>query len=84
MKRLILAPLLLTLIVGCSNTDKTLRERRDDCADLYVGAITYREFSQKYNINKSIPFVVDDKARYSKELWKSQLVKDFCSYYKGG
>ena len=29
MKRLLLAPLLLTLLVGCSSKDKTLIERRD-------------------------------------------------------
>jgi len=32
MKRLLFAPLLLTLLVGCSSTDMNYRQRRDDCA----------------------------------------------------
>ena len=50
MKRLLLAPLLLTLIVGCSSKDKTYIERRDDCADLFAKVITRDEFVKKYKI----------------------------------
>ena len=42
MKRLILAPLFLTLLIGCGATDKTFKERRDDCAD-FEGQIISRE-----------------------------------------
>ncbi len=33
MNKILFLPLLFPLIVGCSNTDKTLIERRDACAD---------------------------------------------------
>ena len=83
MKRLLLSPLLFTLLVGCSNTDKTFRERRDDCADLYAGAITYGEISQKYNFNKTTPFDVMDKDRYNKYSFFSEraIVNNFCRFY---
>ena len=49
MKRLLIAPLLLTLIVGCSNTDKsktdkTFIERRDACADFFIGVMSKEKF----------------------------------------
>ena len=50
MKRLLFAPLLLTLLVGCSIKDKTYIERRDDCADLLARVITPDEFVKKYKI----------------------------------
>ena len=50
MKRLLFAPLLLTLLVGCSIKDKTYIERRDDCADLFAKVITRDEFIKKYKI----------------------------------
>ena len=50
MKRLLFAPLLLTLLVGCSSKDKTYIERRDDCANLLARIITPDEFVKKYKI----------------------------------
>ena len=50
MKRLLLAPLLLTLLVSCSSKDKTFIERRDDCAELAGRKVTIEDFIKKYNL----------------------------------
>jgi uncharacterized protein YcfL len=78
MKRLLLAPLLLTLLVGCSGKDKTLIERRDDCADVYANVISIGEFVKKYKI-----------AFVNKELLETKnktqsAISVFCQYYKNG
>ena len=77
MKRLLLAPLLITLIVGCSTTDKsktdkTFIERRDACADALGGSISWDEFDKKYNLNKN-GNKKDIAARHG-----------FCSFYRIG
>ncbi len=78
MKRLLFAPLLLTLVVGCSSTDKTLIERRDDCADVFSRVITIDEFVKKYEIGFADKKVTSDKT-------KTQLaVAAFCQFYKNG
>ena len=78
MKRLLLAPLLLTLIVGCSSKDKTYIERRDDCADVYARVITIDEFVKKYEIG-----FTDKKVLVNKRNTES-AVAAFCQYYKNG
>ena len=78
MKRLLLAPLLLTLIVGCSSKDKTYIERRDDCADLFAKVITRDEFVKKYKIGFADKKVLETKR--NTEL----AVAAFCQYYKNG
>ena len=72
MKRLLHAPLLLTLLVGCGNTDKTYIERRDDCADALGGVISFEEFDKKYNLDK------DDS------YGTGGALLNFCSFYKIG
>ena len=72
MKHLLLVPLLLTLLVGCGNSDKTFIERRDDCADALGGVISYEEFDKKYNLDK------EDK-------WGTgSALLSFCSFYQIG
>ena len=78
MKRLLLAPLLLTLLVGCSGKDKALIERRDDCADVFGRVITIDEFVKKYKIAFADKIVSESKS-------KTQLaVSAFCQFYKNG
>ena len=72
MKRLLFASLLLTLLVGCGNTDKTFKERRDDCANAIGGVISFEELDKKYNLNK-----VDKR-----EIGSAR--KAFCSFYQIG
>ena len=52
MKRLLFAPLLLTLLVGCSSKDKTLIERRDACADYVSSKIDRKEMIKAMGLNK--------------------------------
>ena len=78
MKRLLLAPLLLTLLVGCSSKDKTFIERRDDCAELAGRKITIEDFIKKYNLASMEGYKVEtifDEPR---------LVSGFCSFYRLG
>tara|TARA_B100000886_G_scaffold150609_1_gene102386 strand:- start:313 stop:561 length:249 start_codon:yes stop_codon:yes gene_type:complete len=78
MKRLLLAPLLLTLVVGCSTKDKTLIERRDDCADVFGRVITIDEFVKKYKIAFADKIISESKS-------KTELaVSAFCQFYKNG
>ena len=74
MKRLLLAPLLITLIVGCGSKDKTYIERRDDCADLFAKVITRDEFVKKYKI------ALKDDSTYIKQKEKEGIVL-FCQFY---
>ncbi len=77
-KKILLLPLLLTLLVGCSGKDKTLIERRDDCADVFSRVITIDEFVKKYEIGFADKKVSSDKT-------KTQLaVAAFCQFYKNG
>ena len=78
MKRLLLAPLLLTLLVGCGNTDKTYIERRDDCADVLSRVITPDEFVKKYEIG-----FADKKVSENKRTTEI-AVGTFCQFYKNG
>ena len=75
MKRLLLAPLLITLLVGCSSQDKTLIERRDDCADLFARVITFEEFVEKYEI------ALKDERKISSQSKKGEGVALFCQFY---
>ena len=74
MKRLLFAPLLLTLLVGCSIKDKTYIERRDDCADLLARIITPDEFVKKYKIA-----LKDD--RPNKKQARREGIALFCQFY---
>ena len=72
MKKILFAPLLLTLLVGCGNTDKTFIERRDDYADAVGGAISIEEL---------------DKKHYLCEInyWSIEGTRmGFCSFYRIG
>jgi hypothetical protein len=79
MKRLLLAPLLLTLLVGCSTKDKTYIERRDDCADVYGRAIPFEEFNKKYKIALN-----DERgnAGNAKKRDINDYIDGFCQFYK--
>tara|TARA_A100001388_G_C28533811_1_gene386886 strand:- start:86 stop:319 length:234 start_codon:yes stop_codon:yes gene_type:complete len=76
MKRLLLAPLLLTLVVGCSTKDKTLIERRDDCAETFAlnTPEVKKEFLKKYKLEnylkKAVGFRTIDSA-----------ISNFCKFY---
>ena len=74
MKRLLFAPLLLTLLVGCSSKDKTYIERRDDCANLLARIITPDEFVKKYKIA-----LKDD--RPNKKQARREGIALFCQFY---
>tara|TARA_B100000989_G_C19282716_1_gene360974 strand:+ start:53 stop:295 length:243 start_codon:yes stop_codon:yes gene_type:complete len=74
MKRLLLAPLLLTLLVGCSIKDKTYIERRDDCADLFARVITPDKFVKKYKIA-----LKDDRLNIEQKEREGILL--FCQFY---
>ena len=78
MKKILLLPLLLTLLVGCSGKDKTLIERRDDCADVFSRVITIDEFVKKYEIGFADKKVSEN--RRNTEL----AVGAFCQFYKNG
>ena len=75
MKRSLFAPLLLTLLVGCSSKDKTYIERRDDCADVFGRVITSDEFIEKYNLGLS------DKKVISTKNSKGATITYFCTFY---
>ena len=77
MKRLILAPLFLTLLIGCGATDKTFKERRDDCADFEGQIISREDFMDKYKIgsNRHWEWQYEGKDGYTR-------VRKFCQFYK--
>ena len=50
MKRFLLAPFLFVFIFGCSNPNKTIQQRKIDCADASAGVISYNDFFKKYKI----------------------------------
>ena len=70
MKRLLLAPLLLTLLVGCSSKDKTFYERKDECANWSGNVISNKDFFKKYKLNPV------------EGLWDEDLIVRFCEFYK--
>ncbi len=72
MKKILFLPLLLTLLVGCGNTDKAFIERRDDCADALGGVISFEELDKKYNLNKN-----DER-----DIGRAR--GGFCSFYQIG
>ena len=74
MKRLLFAPLLLTLLVGCSSKDKTYIERRDDCANLLARIITPDEFVKKYKIA-----LKDDRPNIKQA--RREGIALFCQFY---
>lgn len=77
MKRILLAPLLFTLLLGCTSKDKTGFERRDDCANWSGGIITTDEMFEKYKLGKTH----NKKAsNYSKPL----VITNFCRFYSTG
>ena len=78
MKRLLIAPLLISLVVGCSITDKTYQERRDDCADVFARVITIDEFVKKYKIGFADKIVSESKSK------TKVAVSAFCQFYKNG
>ena len=78
MKKILLLPLLLTLLVGCSTKDKTYIERRDDCADVFSRVITTDEFVKKYKIGFADKKVSENKRN------KKVAVSAFCQFYKNG
>ena len=78
MKKILFLPLLLTLLVGCSNTDKTFRERRDDCAELAGRKITIKDFIKKYNLASMEGYKKRDI------FTEPNLVSGFCSFYRLG
>ena len=79
MKRLLLAPLLLTLLIGCSSKDKSYIERRDDCADVYGRAIPFEEFNKKYKI-----YLHDERGskRDAKKRDINEYIDGFCAFYR--
>ena len=76
MKSILLAPLLFTLLFGCSSKDKTFLERRDDCADYSGGIISEDDMYKKYNLGKVHP----KTKNYSKPL----VITNFCRFYGNG
>ena len=80
MKRLLLAPLLLTLLVGCSSTDKTYRQRRDDCAITTSAGKPRLWLINKYGLG------VETYEYENGEEWsisrQAEMVKYFCDFYK--
>ena len=74
MKKILLLPLFLTLLVGCSTKDKTYIERRDDCADLLARVITPDEFVKKYKIA-----LKDDSPNIKQARRKGIAL--FCQFY---
>ena len=82
MKRLLLVPLLLTLLVGCSTKDKTYIERRDDCAETASGVIDIDAFIKKYKMGVNLP--EGYKNNENSLEGKIELFVNFCRYYGGG
>ena len=82
MKRILLAPLLLTtLLVGCGNTDKTFNERRDDCAEWEGQIISHKEFIDKYKIGSRRQYSWENLGEWRESR---SAVRHFCSFYRIG
>ena len=72
MKRLLLAPLLLTLLVGCSSKNKTYIQRKNDCArTMGINIPQIKEqFFKKYDLDV-----------YNDYLTEDEVIKEFCYFY---
>ena len=81
MKRLLITPLLLSLIVACSNKDKTFIERRDDCAEAASGSLDLEVFLKKYKLGENLPEAYKFKNTFQERV---ELYKNFCRYYGRG
>tara|TARA_B100001093_G_C26503477_1_gene874322 strand:+ start:331 stop:576 length:246 start_codon:yes stop_codon:yes gene_type:complete len=78
MKKILILPLLLTLIAGCSTKDKTFIERRDDCAELVGQKIPVKDFIKKYNLASREGY--KEKTIFD----EPRLLSGFCSFYRLG
>ena len=81
MKRFLLVPLLLTLIVGCGSKDKTYIERRDDCADSAAGKRSLDWIINKYDLAS---IWLEDEKYIFDDYQKQKTVSAFCSFYSSG
>ena len=72
MKRLLLAPLLLTLLVGCSSKNKTYIQRKNDCARTMAINIfeINQQFLKKYDLDI-----------YNDIITEREVIKEFCYFY---
>ena len=75
MKKILLLPLFLTLLVGCSAKDKTYIERRDDCADVYGRVITPEKFMAKYKLG----IILKQDSFSDSEI--GLAINKFCQFY---
>ncbi len=73
MKRFLLTPFLFVFIFGCSNPNKTIQQRKIDCADASAGVISYNDFFKKYKIG-----IFDDKRE---DYTDNELLNEFCKFY---
>ncbi len=80
MKRLILAPLIITLLVGCSSSDKTYRQRRDDCAIATAAGKPTLWLINKYGLGVET-YEYKNNEEFS-ESRKLKMIKFFCDFYK--
>ncbi len=80
MKRLLFAPLLLTLLVGCSSTDKTFIERRDDCAITTSAGKPRLWLINKYGLGV-VTYEYENGEEWSISRQKL-MVEAFCDFYK--
>ena len=74
--------LLLTLLVGCSSTDKVFIQRRDDCAETAAAKKPLAWLINKYGLG-----VETEEYQNGEELTSSQearITSNFCSFYTSG
>ena len=77
MKKILFLPFLL-MIAGCSNTDKTFIERRDDCAEVAGRKITMKDLIKKYKLASIEGYKLETKVD------EARAVSNFCSFYRIG
>ena len=82
LKRLLLAPLLLTLITGCNFYDKTFQERRDDCADTSGGKRSFQSMIDKYKLGGE--FIKNRNVKELSQDDKERILTNFCNFYLTG
>tara|TARA_Y100000589_G_C26767758_1_gene472510 strand:- start:36 stop:323 length:288 start_codon:yes stop_codon:yes gene_type:complete len=63
-------------LIHIAKKDKNFNERRDDCADVVSGAISFDKFIKKYNIGENDEKIVDYPI--------TSLANNFCRFYAGG
>ena len=56
-----------------SRLDRTIKQRKIDCADAASGVISYKDLFSKYNIGK-----LDDKRKSYEDY---ELLTEFCQFY---